>query len=161
MSKSFFDLKCEQEALIDENGEIIDIEAFMALDVERDEKIERTAMWVKELTAMEKAIKEEEDALKERRQAIGNKKERLCDLLTGVLNGQKFSTAKVSIGFRKSSAVEVADGFVQAALADDRYLDYLKFKTPKPDKTAIKNAILNGVEIPGAAIVERVNMTIK
>lgn len=38
---------------------------------------------------------------------------------------------------------------------------YLKYAEPTADKTAIKDAISSGVEIPGCQIVEKSNIQIK
>ena len=66
------------QGLVDpETGELMDYEAFAALQMDRDAKIENMALWYKDLMADAKAIKEEADTLNERRKALENKAERL------------------------------------------------------------------------------------
>ena len=74
-------------ALIDEDGEITNPEAFNALQLSRTEKIEGIACWIKNLTADAAAIKAEEEALAERRKAIENERKSLRDCLTKTLAG--------------------------------------------------------------------------
>ena len=146
--------------LIDqETGEIADMEAFEDLQLERDAKIENVALWVKNLRAESAAIKAEEEALSERRARADKKAEHLEEYLKYALQGEKFKTPKVDISYRKSSSVEVGEGFVTWARANDAN-DLLTVKEPTPNKTAIKAALKEGREIP-AAIIEKMNMTIK
>ena len=50
-------------SLIDEEtGEIKDYEAFEELQMQKEEKIENTALWYKNLVAESKAIREEENS---------------------------------------------------------------------------------------------------
>ena len=52
-----------------ESGEIIDTEALDALKLERDVKIENIGKWILNLEAEEKALAEQEQRFKERKQA--------------------------------------------------------------------------------------------
>ena len=83
-----------------------------------------------------------------------NKAESLKKYLANYLAGQKFSTPKVAISFRKTSSVNVTDMSLLSK-------EYLKFADPTPDKTAIKNAIKAGASVAGAEIVEGQSISIK
>ena len=147
-------------SLIDEEtGEIKDYEAFEELQMQRKEKIENTALWYKNLVAESKAIREEEKALAERRKSLENKAENLKNFINRTLDGNKFSTSKVAISYRKSTAVEVDDEFIDYAMKNDN--DLLTFKRPEPNKTVIKGMLQGGFDIPHAELVERNNMSIK
>ena len=65
----------EDDMLIDEEtGELISVaQALDALRMERDEKIENVACWVKNLCAEADAIRDEEDRLVKRRKAAETK----------------------------------------------------------------------------------------
>ena len=77
-------------ALIDpETGEVLDNEAFDALQMERDEKIENIACWLKNTDAEAKAIRNEELELAKRRKALENRVDRLKAYLGYALNGNK------------------------------------------------------------------------
>lgn len=147
-------------ALIDEDGEITNPEAFDALQISRTEKIEGIACWIKNLTSDAAAIKAEEEALAERRKVIENKAKSLREFLAKTLAGEKFSTPRVAISYRTSSAVEITDNvaFVDWAKSYDPSLLHIK---AEPNKTAIKNALNGGMEIPLAQIVERKSMQVK
>lgn len=147
-------------SLIDEEtGEIKDYEAFEELQMQREEKIENTALWYKNLIAESKAIREEEKALAERRKSLENKAENLKNFINRTLDGNKFSTSKVAISYRKSTAVEVDDEFIDYAMKNNN--DLLTFKRPEPNKTVIKGMLQGGFDIPHAELVERNNMSIK
>ena len=106
-----------------------------------------------------KAIREEEKALAERRKSLENKAESLKNFVNRTLNGNKFSTSKVAISYRKSTAVEVDDEFIDYAMKNNN--DLLTYKQPEPNKTVIKGMLQGGFDIPHAELVERNNMSIK
>ena len=137
----------------EETGEIKDYEAFEEMQMIPEEKIENTALWYKNLIAESKAIREEEKALAERRKSLENK------AINRALQGNKFATPKVAISYRKSTAVEVDDEFIDYAMKNNDRL--LTFKKPEANKTVIKDMLKDGVEIPHATLIERNNMSIK
>ena len=137
-----------------ETGEIIDEEALANLSMERDAKVENIALWIKNLLAEAKMIKEEKDNLANRQKVCENKAESLKEYLSGFLAGEKFKTSKVNISYRKSERVDVSD----ITKLDD---DYLKFKEPEPDKTKIKKALKDGVQLRGVQLVENRSIQIK
>lgn len=137
-----------------ETGEIIDEERLADLQLAFDEKVEGIACWIKNLSAEEKAIKEERDNLFARQRSCANKAESLKRYLSGALGGQKFKTAKVSISYRKSESVQVDD----ISLIED---DYLKYAEPTVDKTKVKQALKDGVALQGVHLVESQNIQIK
>ena len=152
-----FNLACIDE----ETGEIDESKAaeyLEALQLERGEKIENIAVYVKSLTSEAEAIKAEEKRLKERREQKERKAERLKDYIKSSMlafNEPKFETARVALSFRTSK---------QVIVSDMEKLDkaYVKEKVEyTADKTAIKKAIENGVEIDGAYIEEKKNLNIK
>lgn len=161
MSMSIYDIDAAIVSLIDtETGEVSDEEAFDALQMERDKKVENIGLYFKDLQAEAKAIKEEEASLAARRKSVENKAERLKHLLDYALNGDKFSSPRLKVPYRKSSTVELAEGFTDWAMSNaDDLLTYLE---PKPNKTAIKAAIKDG-RVPGdlATIETHENISIK
>lgn len=139
-----------------ETGEIIDLEAIAALEMERDKKIENLGCWYKNLLADAEALKAQKTAFAEREKAARNKAESLKKFLGEYLDGKKFETDKVAMTFRKSEAVEFDSSFIH-----DVPPDFLKFKEPELDKTAVKKAIKNGESVPGCELVARQNLQIK
>ena len=151
------------EAILDcidmETGEIIDAHKLSALQMERDAKIENVACWIKDLKAEAEAIKTEKQALAERQRVAENKAESLKRWLAYALDGEKFSTSKCAISFRKSESVEVtADGLNALMHGHD---ELLKYKDPEPDKTAIKKAIKDGLNVEGVQLVQNISTIIK
>lgn len=151
-----------EQAILDlidpETGEIKDFETLEALDISRSEKIENIALWIKNLNAEAKAIREEEKALAERRRYAENKAESLKRYLSEALNGERFTTAKVAITYRKSMAVEIADEEAFVLAAD---MLYIIQQAPTIDRKAISNALKAGEIIEGAELAERNNIQIK
>ena len=139
----------------EETGEVIDFERLSALTMELNEKIENIALWIKNLEADAEAFKREEEAFEERKKAAVNKAESLRRYLDTALNGQKFATERVSVSFRSSKAVQIAENTELPA-------EYIKTKVEKlPDKKKIGDALKNGISVPGCALVTNRNMQIK
>ena len=149
-------IKISDDTAVDtETGEVIDIEALEALEMERDAKIENIGIWIKELTANAEAIKVEKLKLAEREKSARNKAESLKGFLTVYLDGKKFETARVAIKFRNVESVSVPDVAMLPA-------EYIRTKiTNEADKTAIKNAIKTGEVVAGAELVKKQSISIK
>lgn len=145
--------KAMQECINLETGEI-DLELFEKLQLEKDEKIENVALWIKNLSSDVESMENEKKAFEKRIKACKNNVSSLKTYLEMVLNGDKFQTAKCSITFRKSKSIEVTD-------ISKLEKNYLKYAEPTADKAAIKKAIESGVTVPGASLVENLNVQIK
>lgn len=162
---NLYEINAEINALIEngtdpDTGELmIDQAALEALQLERDVQIENIALYIKNLNAEASAIKEEETILAQRRTVALNKAERLSNFLSSVINGESFSSPKVAISYRKSSAVDIEDGFIEWAM--NNAADLLRYKEPEADKKAIAQFFKDGGETPYAKIVYRSSMTIK
>ena len=143
------------ECIDKETGEIVDCEALEALLMQKDEKIENVACWIKNLLSDADAIKAEKDNLAEREARCRKQAESLKKYLADILRGSEFSTAKCAVSFRKSVKVEVENVNLVPA-------KYLRVKTTyEPDKTAIKKAMQAEQEIAGCKLVESLNVQIK
>lgn len=141
--------------LIDEEtGEILDFEAFEALSLERETKLENIALWIKNLNADAATYKAEKQAFEEKQKRAERKAESLKTYLSTFLNGEKFKTARVDCFFKKSESVNVID---MSQLPSE----FLKYSEPTADKTAIKAAIKEGKEVAGAEILVKNNLQIK
>ena len=143
-----------------ETGEVIDTDKLNDLQMERDAKIENVALWIKELKAEAEAIKNEKQTLADRQRVAENKAESLKNWLAYALNGEKFKTAKCSISYRNSESVEVTEEGLEALMRDHE--DLLTYKTPEPNKKAIKDAIKNdGLTVAGVQLVQKTSTIIK
>ena len=147
------------ECIDAETGEIIDIDKLNNLMMERDAKIEGAACWIKDLKAEAEAIKAEKMKLAERQRIAENKAESLKKWLAFALQGEKFKTARCSVSFRNTEFVEVTpEGLNGLMHGHDELLTY---KDPEPNKTAIKQAIKDGLNVPGVQLVQNVSTIIK
>ena len=142
-----------------ETGEVIDTEKLDALQIERDTKIENVACWIKDLRAENEAIKSEKQKLDSRRKVNENKIESLMGWLNYALNGTKFKTGKCAISFRASEGVEVTEEGLEALMKEHDEL--LTYKAPEPNKTAIKQALKDGLTVAGVELVRNTNVIIK
>ena len=143
-----------------ETGELItDYEALDALLMEREAKIENIVLFIKNLASDVRELKAEEAALAERRKKADKKAERLREYVSHALGGEKFQTPRCCVSFRKSTALELGEGFTEWAKQHAETL--LRIKEPEPDKMAIKAALADGADIPDAKLVQSLSMTIK
>lgn len=147
-----------------ETGEIIDFERLSELQIAREEKIEKVALWYKNLVSDAAEYKAEKEVFAERERQAKAKAESLKNWLTEALNGSKMSTSKVAISFRKSEAVEIDDETEFVKWAERHRDDLLIYKAPTPNKTAIKHAIKDVAtdgSLGGAHLIEKNNIQIK
>lgn len=138
----------------EETGEIIDLERLNELLIERDTKIEKVALWIKNLDSDAAAIKAERDTLDKRMKSAENRAKSLREWLKNALECQPFETAKVRVSFRKSEQTEVDESVLDRKWCKEKI-------TYTPDKTAIKNAIKAGQTVDGARLVVNQNIQIK
>lgn len=142
------------ECIDTETGEILDEEKLHELAMAREEKLENIACWVKNLRANVTAYKDEKKSFEER---IARDERLIASLertLVNELQGQKFTTQRVAVSFRKSEKVEIAD----EAKLPEKYLTYAE---PKPNKVEIKRVLKEGGMIDGCSLTEHQNIHIK
>ena len=143
-----------------ETGEVLD--DLDELLIQRAEKIEGIALSIKEDIALAEAIEKEAKTLLDRAKTVKNradwKKRYLTNAMTHEDGMEKYSSARVSIGWRKSEKVEIEyeDEFCKT------FPTYTSYKIEvKPDRTLIKKELKSGKEIPGAVLVETQSIQIK
>jgi len=138
---------CESAELDDAIGE-----AKLALR----EKYEGVGVFIKSLKADALSLKAEEKVLADRRKAKENRVKWLENYLMGNLDGQKFETSKVSIGYRKSVSVNVTVDATELPLQYQRVE-----KKILADKTGLKIALKAGEQIQGVTLDEKQNIVLK
>lgn len=138
-----------------ETGELLNVPEWDALNMAYEEKVENIACYIKNLVSDVADFKAEENNLAQRRKATERKVEFLKRLLLDNMNGQKFSTVKCAISFRRSVTVQVDD-------VNRVPTELVRVKTSvEPDKTAIKAVLKDGQEVSGCKLVENVSVQIK
>lgn len=142
--------------LDEETGEILNADELHAVEAEAADKIEATALYLRELDAEAKAAKEEADRMIARVKSMQKRSDYLKSMLLDALHATgKVKTGRVTVSIRTTKAVEIAEG---ADLPEA----YTTVKTTvSPNKVAIKQALLDGVEVPGCHIEERESVQIR
>lgn len=152
INKAIMDFEFEID---EETGEILNANGLDELEIAKEEKIENIGLWIKNLLAEAEAVKHEKDNMAIRQKRLEKKAESLKGYLTYALDGEKFSTPRVAMSFRKSESVVIPDD----AIVPDEYCNISVIK--KPDKTVIKKALKEGREVLGAELVTKQNIQIK
>lgn len=129
--------------------------ALDALQEARDEKIENVLLWIKDLKSDAEQLKNEKKMLEVRQREAERKAESLQEYVKRALDGQKFKTSRVAVSYRASKAIEYAGDINALPEA------FIRRKDPELNKTALKEALDKGAEIPGVSIVTRSNMIIR
>lgn len=154
-----FEINFEIEKLFDEEtGEIFDIEALEKLEMARDEKVRNIIALYKNMKAEADALKTAKAELAKRQSAKEKSAQRLLEYLDSCMNGCPFECVEGRLSYRKSQATECVDE--EAFLGWEGRFAYGKAELV-PDKDSIKKAIKLGEEIPGWAVVEHNNASIK
>ena len=143
-----------------ETGEILtDLDE---LSIQRADKIEGIALSIKEDIALADAIEKEAKQLLDRAKTVKGraewKKRYLTNALTHEDGMEKYSSARVSIGWRKSEKVEIEDEAGFTVLHPDFCATKVEVK---PDRTLIKKTIKDGGTVTGAVLVETQSIQIK
>ena len=133
------------------------LDTLESIDWQHDyeEKVENYIKAIKNTEADMEARKNESDRLLELNKKDKRKVERMKEVLKDsmALTGhERVDTPLFKVSFRKSEAVEVDD-----LLLPEAY----KVATYKPDKKRLKEDLKNGLEILGAELVERKNLSIR
>lgn len=141
----------EDDMLIDaETGELISVsQALDALRMEREEKLENVAFWVKNLSAEADAIREEENRLMKRRKAAETKAANLKAWLLAAMTREdvttdKLKTGRVVVSVKRNPPSTVEDDALLPSTYKVAKITY------QPNKELIKRELLSGGEVPGA-----------
>ena len=148
-----------------ESGEILDVEKLDALQMEREEKLEGVALWIKDMKAEAEAIKAEADKLTARKKALDTKIDGLKNWLTMALDGGKLKTARCNVYQTHSQRLAVIGdekdliAWLERNAKDPR--DYIRYREPELRKDEIKKALKDGIEIEYAKLEETESVVIK
>ena len=144
----------------EETGEILcDIDAIYdaigALQMEKKSILEYLAKIVLNLRAEAAAVKTEEQRLKERREKLSRKEDRLMKILDRECAGEKTDLGVATFSYRKTSHVDVSDAPKAIRwLKRNKHLDCFRVPAPEVAKTEVKKLINAGTKVPGCVVVE-------
>lgn len=181
-----FDVICSYEPEKNDNGDYVDDDGNVINDItayrqelqeawfdtldgieqEFEDKAENVAAYIKSLKAEADDLKEEEAALNRRRKVKENQIDRLKDYLLHsmmTINRTKIDTPKAKLSIRNNAeSVQFDDEeqFIRLCLARGQD-DYLRYKDPELNKTAVKKALQSGMEIDGARLIRTQSLIIK
>lgn len=146
----------ETEVIDADTGEVLDADYLADLELQKDEKIENIAKFIKNLDSDAKQLKEQKELFAKRQKAAENKRDALKKYLSDFLNGEKWNAEdlSVAVSFRKSESVNIIN---EADIPEE----YLIIQPSKIDKAAIKKAIKSGASVNGAEIEINNNIQIK
>lgn len=143
---------------IDEDtGEILNADELDLLALEHNEKLKNCVWWYKNKKAEAEALKAEKMKLAKRQQTAERQAEWMKGYIDADLDGKDFKPeddVTVNVTYRKSKVVECHNIY-------DVPDDYLRYKEPELDKTKIKKAFKEGIDVDGCEIVEKNNIQIK
>ncbi len=130
-----------------ETGEISDdqFNQLSELKLAREEKIENTALYLKNIKAEIEAVKAEKDKFAKRQKALENSFESGKNYLKYELHGEKYKSVKNNIYYGSSESVEITNEELVPK-------DYLIPQEPKIDRNAIKKALKAGDMVNGAEL---------
>lgn len=160
---TIYEIDNQIASLIDEEtGELLDVQAFMDLQMERERKVENMVLWLKNLSAQSAAIKKEIDTLTERKRRADRKCESLKQYIAEILGGEKFSTAKCSVSYHRSKSLQVQDSASLVSwLEENGHSDLVVRKEPEVSKKSVTDLIKQGEEVPFAELIENTSLVVK
>ena len=162
--KPLYEIDQEILACVDmETGEILDPEKLDALQIEREQKLEGVALWIKDLKAEAEAVKEEADKLTARKKAVENKIDGLKNWLLYALNGEKLKTPRCNVYQTHSQKVVIDDekALVDMLMTSPFGEKFLRVKEPEIDKNALKDSMKQGYEYEFAHLEQTESVVIK
>jgi len=128
---------------------------------ELEVKATNTAMMIRNLEANAAAIKEAEAAMAARRKALENRAARVKDYLLAnmlVAGIQKVESPYFKLAVRENpAAVEI----YEPGLIPAQYMRQPEPPPPAPDKTAIKDALKDGQDVPGCKLTRGMRLEIR
>lgn len=163
---SLYQVAAEHRRMVDALMDSQDDAAAIADTIEAESyplevKAQNVAYAIRNMEASAAAIKEAEAQMCERRKRIEKRAEQVREYLKTcmeVANVSKVECPHFALSIAKNPAsVEV----FEPALVPEAYRRYPAPPPPTIDKTAIKQAIKDGIEVPGALLVNGTRLVIK
>lgn len=142
----------------EETGEILNADGLHNLELSAKDKIANTARYIRECTVLLDAMKQAKQNIDARMKTL----QKRLDYLTGLsldgmeaLGVKKIEEPDIRISTRKSIGTVIEN---EEAIPS-KFVTIVQ--TQKINKTEIKKAIQAGEDVPGAYLVENINLAIK
>lgn len=154
-------LDIPDEELTDEQKQLMDV-YLEELGQQEASKVDGFAGFIRKQIAIAEAIKAESDHLAAKAKTTMNKIDRLKSHYLAVMQShglKKINGNIYSIGVRENTRVEITD--IDALINEDDP-DFIKKEvTYKPDKKNIKEALKEGINVPGCALGKSYSLNIR
>ena len=135
------------------------------MEIEIQEKAESVALYIKKLNYEIQAIKAEKSCLDARLKAKEKSSKNMLEYLKNCMEAvklKKIETPRTAISIRNNpESVEIADEKSFINWAQDNNDDLLRYKDPEVNKTAVKQLLKAGEEVPYAKLIRTQSLTIK
>ena len=147
-----------ERAVDQETGEINEeaLGLFKSLEIQKAEKEENVALFIKNLKADLEAYRAEKKRFDDKIRATTNRIEWLKRYLSDSLAGEKLKTARVSVYYSNNAYVELKEGFTEENI-DPKWV---KIELAL-DKVGITKALKAGEEIEGVELKKSESIVIK
>jgi hypothetical protein len=168
-----YEINAQIQALADaiefdpETGEILgDAEALFdainQLQMEKTSILSYLGKLVLNLRSEQSALKVEELRLKNRREKLAKKEERLMHVLDRECDGEKTDLGIATVSYRKTSRVDVTDS-AKAVRWLKRHKFTSCFRVPEPEvaKTEVKKLLNSGTQVPGCELIEDTSCSLR
>ena len=135
------------------------------LEIAIQEKAESIALYIKNLDYEIKAIKSEKSRLDARLKSKEKSCKNMLEYLKNCLEAaklKKIETPRTAISIRNNpESVEITDEKSFIGWAQDNKDDLLRYKDPEVNKTAVKQLLKAGEEVPFAKLIRTKTLNIK
>ena len=135
------------------------------MEIEIQEKAESVALYIKNLDYEIKAIKNEKSRLDARLKSKEKSCKNMLEYLKNCLEAaklKKIETPRAAISIRNNpESVEITDEKSFIGWAQDNNDDLLRYKDPEVNKTAVKQLLKAGEEVPFAKLIRTKTLNIK
>ncbi len=152
--------KALSEGINEETGELVNFELLEQLACEKDEKIKHVALAILNMEAEAKAYYDLVDKYTKKHKTVTNKIKSLKQYLTTYADKEKYTFPECNITFIESYETVITDKEAFEKYAIIRHKELYE-KVIKPNKSAIKEAIRNGIKVKGVKVVKKSNIQIK
>ena len=135
------------------------------MEIAIQEKAENVALYIKNLDYEIKAIKSEKSRLDARLKSKEKSCKNMLEYLKNCLEAaklKKIETPRAAIAIRNNpQSVEITDEKSFIGWAQDNNDDLLRYKDPEVNKTAVKQLLKAGEEVPYAKLIRTQSLNLK
>lgn len=152
-----YEINHEIEMILESIDDELTDEQFQALtdlEMKREEKIENTALYIKQLRAETEMLENERKRLQKKEQASKNRVKRLEEYLNDMLGGQKYKSPLNNIYYGTTKGINIID---KSKIPKD----FLINQDPIVSKREIQKAIEGGKEVAGVKAYSRKYMVLR